>query len=60
LLKQIAAWALAFPRASVGRRREARIAMMAMTTMSSMSVNAADLSRPDFMRAVVDGKPWMW
>src|SRR5436190_16754812 len=34
------AWALTFARASAGRSNPARMAMMAMTTRSSMSVNA--------------------
>src|SRR5262249_23592435 len=36
--KQTARWAFAFPRLRAGRRSAARIAMIAMTTMSSISV----------------------
>ena len=43
LFKHAIACPRAFALPTVGKRRAARIAMMAMTTKSSMSVNAAEL-----------------
>src|SRR5882762_10163305 len=51
LERQAALWLRCLARASAGRRREARIAMMAMTTRSSIRVKARR-SADSFVRAI--------
>src|SRR5579863_4783354 len=47
LLRQVIDCALSLARANAGRRSPARMAMIAITTRSSMSVKPEDWRRPD-------------
>jgi len=54
LLRQVVAWALAFALANAGNSIAAKMAMMAMTTSSSIKVKACPLG---FRRTLADESP---
>src|SRR5262249_333195 len=57
LLRHLTTWAFSFALDNAGRRRDARIAIMAMTTRSSIKVKAADSHViRDLARAWSEGK----